>query len=130
MLLAGKSQYTVSHSSTHAILYLHVSRLQQHLPDKIGWSHHVCRVHRQSKKWWECELCEYDTYWEQCMREHLIRSHKLSTSAVQLALTSNCRYDADKVIEQPCYFCHNLYTCEGLRDHLIEHMEHITSLLF
>jgi hypothetical protein len=98
--------------------------------DKIRWFHHVRRVHRQSKKWWECELCEYDTYWEQCMREHLVRSHKLSTSAVQLALTSNCRYDADKVIEQPCYFCHNLYTCEGLRDHLIEHMEHITSLLF
>lgn len=30
--------------------------------DKTGWFHHVCSAHRQSKKWWKCELCEYDTY--------------------------------------------------------------------
>lgn len=98
--------------------------------DKTGWFYHVCSVHRQSKKWWKCELCEYDTYWGRCMRDHLLCSHELSTSEVQFALTKNCRYDADKVIKQPCYFCHNLYTCEGLRDHLVEHMKHITSLLF
>lgn len=98
--------------------------------DKTDWYHHVLKVHRQSKIWWECELCEYDTYWESCMGRHLLRAHELTTSEVQLALTSNFRYDAEKVIYQPCYFCHNLYTCEGLRDHLIEHMKHITSLLF
>jgi hypothetical protein len=96
--------------------------------NKIGWFHHVSRLHRQS--WWGCGLCDYDTNWEQCVREHLFRSHKLSASEVQLALTSNCRYNADKDIKQICYFCDNLYTCAGLGDHLTEHMKHITSLLF
>jgi hypothetical protein len=96
--------------------------------NKTGWFHHVSRLHRQS--WWGCGLCDYDTNWEQCMREHLFRSHELSPSEVQLALTSNCRYNADKDIKQICYFCDTLYTCEGLGDHLTEHMKHITSLLF
>lgn len=98
--------------------------------DKTGWFHHVCSAHRQSKKWWKCELCEYDTYWKQCMRKHLFLLHELSTSDVQLALNRNCRYNATKVIKQLCYFCGNLFTCEDLRDHLTEHLKCITSLLF
>ncbi|KAB8074382.1 hypothetical protein BDV29DRAFT_191063 [Aspergillus leporis] len=52
---------------------------------------------------------------------HVSRLHRQSC---------NCRYNADKDIKQICYFCDTLYTCEGLGDHLTEHMKHITSLLF
>jgi hypothetical protein len=91
------------------------------------WLRHVSEVHHQSDRKWVCKHadCTFSTYRKENMCLHLVRH----TGTCRLDTDSEHRYIHDKD-KGPCCFCGNFSrTLKGLRNHLMEHMSHITEIL-
>lgn len=95
--------------------------------NRTQWFRHVTEVHHQSEKEWRCKRpgCKFSTYRKEKISQHLFRETRMPPRDTDSELKHINNRD-----KGPCCFCgDSSRTLKDLRNHLEEHMNHITLIL-